>query len=128
MLLLTDSQRSATKYYDQSKTSMLKFRRTLQNFVTILKERNVDSQLNIVKDPSELTVEYIIQIIGRLGESKENASKTKSCKNFIQSCHRRYEDNKGIVEGILTMIPNDIYGSVISGGFTVILAVSVMSL
>ncbi|PQE11002.1 hypothetical protein CJF31_00000718 [Rutstroemia sp. NJR-2017a BVV2] len=113
----------ATKYYDQSKTSMLKFRGTLQSFVTVLKERNVDSQLNIVlKDPSELTVEYIIQIINRLGERNENPSKTKSCKNFIQSCHRKYEDNKGIVEGILTMIPNDIYGSVISGGFTVILA------
>jgi hypothetical protein len=108
---------------------MLKFRETLQSFVTLLKERKVDSQLNIVlKDPSEFTVEYIIQIINRLGERNENPSKTKSCKNFIRSCHRKYEDNKGIVEGILTMIPNDIYGSVISGGFTVILAVSLFRL
>lgn len=34
------------------------------------------------------------------------------------------EDNRGVIEGILAMIPVDIYGSVISGGFTLILAVS----
>ncbi|KAM3069777.1 hypothetical protein ACMFMG_010485 [Clarireedia jacksonii] len=113
----------SAKCYEQSKARILTFRRTLQNFVTLLKERKVDSQLNIVlKDPSEFTVEYIIQIINRLGESSENPSKTKSCKNFVQKCHRKVKDNKDIVEGILNMIPNDIYGSVISGGVTLILA------
>lgn len=104
---------------------MVTFRQTLKDFVTILRERNVDSQLDIVfRDPSDFTVEYILHIINRLGESNKNPSKTKSCKNFIRSWYRKLEDNKGIMEGILTMVPNDIYGSVISGGFTLILAVS----
>ncbi|KAL9112648.1 MAG: hypothetical protein Q9187_007750 [Circinaria calcarea] len=111
------------KYYDQSKTSMAIFHRTLKNFVTLLKERKVDSQLNIViKDPSEFTVEYIMDIISRLGESSENPSKTILCKNFIQRCCWNVEKNRGVIEGILTMIPGDIYGSVISGGFILILA------
>lgn len=104
---------------------MVIFRRTLRNFVTVLKERKVDVQLGIViKDPSEFTVEYILEIISRLGESSGSPSKIRSCKKFIKSCYRKVEDNRGVVEGILTMVPNDIYGSLISGGFTLILAVS----
>jgi hypothetical protein len=96
---------------------MVTFRRTLKTFVTVLKERKVYSQLNIVKDPSEFTFEYILEIISRLGESSENPSKIASCKNFIQSCwrklERKLEDNRGVIDG-----------SVISGGLTLILAAS----
>jgi hypothetical protein len=104
---------------------MVTFRGILKKFVAVLKERKVDSQLGIViKDPSEFTIEYILEIINKLGEGRENAAKTRSCKNFIQRCYRKMKDNRGVIEGMLTLIPNDIYGSVISGGFTLILAVS----
>lgn len=104
---------------------MLKFRSTLANFAAMLKDRNVGSKLNVViKDPSEFTMDYILEIINGLGKASEHPSKTTLCKKFIKSCYRKVEGNKDVIEGFLTMIPDDIYGSVISGGFTLILAAS----
>ncbi|RSL39554.1 hypothetical protein CEP53_013973 [Fusarium sp. AF-6] len=109
--------------YNQSQKSLEKFRRTLQRFVAILKERNVDTQLNItIKDPSQFTCDYVLHIIDKIRETRESAAKTRSCKNFVRRCYRKMEDNRGAIEGFLTMIPNDIYGSVISGGFVMIMA------
>jgi hypothetical protein len=103
---------------------MVTFRQTLQRFVAVLKRRKVDDELGIViKDPSEFTVEYILEITNKIGESRENSMKTKSCKSFIRKCYRKVEDNRGVIGGILTMVPDDVYGSVISGGCSLILAV-----
>ena len=118
-------QLSTTQYYHQSKASMEAFHQALTGFVVLLKNRKVDAQLNIViKDPSEFTIPYILDIVNCLGNDGQNPSKMTTCKKFVQSCYKKAEENKGVVEGLLTMIPNDAYGSVISGGFMVILAVS----
>lgn len=104
------------------------FRQTLQRFIATLKERKVDSQLGIAikDDPSEFTVSYMLGIISKIDKIRESASNSKAriCNNFIRKCFRKMEASKGVIEGILTLAPDDIYGSIISGGFTLILAVS----
>lgn len=115
---------SITKCYQESEKRMAKFQQTLQSFVYLLRERNVDKELNIeIKDPGDLTMEDVLTIIGKIQESR-NTKQVKSCKDFIHKCYRKAESKRGIAEAALTMIPNDAYGSVISGGFTLILAVS----
>ncbi|RSM12542.1 hypothetical protein CEP52_002423 [Fusarium oligoseptatum] len=101
----------------------LTFRWTVQKLVAVLKERNVDTQLNItIKDPSEFTCDYVLQLIDKIQERRDNAIKTSSCKNFVRRCYQKVEDNRGAIEAFLTIIPNDAYGSVISGGFAMIMA------
>lgn len=91
----------------------------------MLRERGVDSELGIViKDADELTLAYALEVISKISENRDNAAKTKSCKKFVERCCRKMEDNKGVVEGVLAMIPTDIYGSLISGSISLILAVS----
>ncbi|RSL82430.1 hypothetical protein CEP51_005151 [Fusarium floridanum] len=95
----------------------------VQKLVAVLKERNVDTQLNItIKDPSEFTCDYVLQLIDKIQERRDNAIKTSSCKNFVRRCYQKVEDNGGAIEAFLTIIPNDAYGSVISGGFAMIMA------
>ncbi|KAI8712656.1 hypothetical protein NCS52_01364200 [Fusarium sp. LHS14.1] len=111
------------KAYRQSQQSLETFRRTLQKLVAVLRERNVNTQLNIdIKDPSEFTCEYVLQVIDKIGENRESSTKTRSCKNFVRRCYQKMEDNRSAIEGFLAMIPNDVYGSVISGGFAMIMA------
>lgn len=96
----------------------------LQKLVAVLRERNVNTQLDLdIKDPSEFTCEYVLQIINKIGETRDSAAKTISCKNFVRRCYQKVDDNGRAIDGFLTMIPSDVYGSVISGGFAMIMAV-----
>lgn len=102
---------------------MEKFQQTLHSFVRLLRERNVDKDLNVViKDPGELTMQDALVIISKIQEGRD-PKHVRSCKSFIQKCYRKAEDNRGAIGAILSMLPNDSYGSVISGGFALILAV-----
>lgn len=115
---------SHERCYEQSRKSIAQFRQTLRRFVDTLKRRKVDSQLDIsIENPDAFTINDILGIINKLGEGQGDDSKTGSCKSFIRRCYRRVEDNRDVIEAILSMLPSDIYGSVISGGFSLIMAV-----
>jgi len=106
---------------------MEKFQQTLRNFVRLLRERNVDKELNVaIKDPAEFTMRDALAIIHKIQEGRDPKHMT-SFKAFIQKCYRKAEKHRGAIETILAMLPTDSYGSVISGGFTMILAVSLVS-
>ncbi|KAM7204874.1 hypothetical protein V8F33_001463 [Rhypophila sp. PSN 637] len=111
-----------TKCYEESQKRMIKFQNTLQSFVRLLRERNVDNELNVeIKDPEHLTMADALAIIGKIQEGR-NSKQVKSCKDFVHKCYRKAESKRAVAEAVLSMIPNDAYGSVISGGFTLILA------
>ncbi|RYP23848.1 hypothetical protein DL765_000925 [Monosporascus sp. GIB2] len=112
----------ATKYYEESGRQMQKFNRILEKFVLVLKERNVEADLEIVlRNPADFTLDYVLELVNKIDERRESASRTKRCKAFIRKWYRKANENKAIVEGLITIIPNN-YGSIISGGFTLILA------
>lgn len=99
---------------------------TMRRLVTTLKKARVEERLGVtLKDPREFDVEYILGIVGKLKDAKD-APNTRSCKNFIRSCYRKVEDNRGVIGEILDMVPSDIYGSVLSGGFSLILTASIL--
>ncbi|KAK4443249.1 hypothetical protein QBC34DRAFT_443561 [Podospora aff. communis PSN243] len=118
----------AAKYYEESAKSMVKFQQTLERLTAILKTRNVEKELQIdaIKSPNDpsFNLEYVLSITNKLQEGRENAVYAKTCKGFIRRCYRKAERHlqKDTVQGILGLVPNDVYGSVISGGFTLILA------
>lgn len=62
-------------------------------------------------------------IINKIQESRDPKHMT-SFKAFILKCYRKAEDNRGVIEAILSMLPTGSYASVISRGFTLILTVS----
>ncbi|KAK4224088.1 hypothetical protein QBC38DRAFT_486249 [Podospora fimiseda] len=115
-----------TAYYEESEKRLAKFRETLQAFVRLIKERNVESDLSIIlKDPSDgaFTLDYALSVVARIDEGPPDTSThAKTCKAFIRRCFKKVDNNKQIIDGILSMVPNDVYGSVISGAFTIILA------
>ena len=117
------------KVYEESAKTKEVFCASLKNLAVLLKERKVDQQLNItIKDPNEFSMEYILEVINKIEQGKDTEGRTKACKNFVRRCHRKMEDNKAVVDGILAMVPTDIYGSVLSGGITLILAVRIFSI
>ena len=63
----------------------------LQKLVAVLRERNVNTQLDLdIKDPSEFTCEYVLQIINKIGETRDSAAKTRSCKTLSGDAIRRW--------------------------------------
>jgi len=116
---------SHEKLQEESKKDSQAFQRSLERFIAVLRERKVDTQLGIeLKDAKDFTMDYVLELIRKIGERKENGSKTQACKNFVNKYCRKIEDHKGVIEGILGLVPTDIYGSLLSGGFSLILVVS----
>ncbi|KAK3349667.1 hypothetical protein B0T25DRAFT_591901 [Lasiosphaeria hispida] len=112
-----------SKCYAESQKSLVRFKQTLERLAVVLRERNVEMELGVViKDPSEFTLDYVLGIANKIQEGRENSLDAKSCKAFIRRCYRKFEKKRGVVGAILSMVPDDAYGSVISGGFTLILA------
>ncbi|KAK3988846.1 hypothetical protein QBC44DRAFT_397433 [Cladorrhinum sp. PSN332] len=115
-----------TAYYEESEKRMVKFRDTLEAFVALIKERNVEADLGIVlKEPTDdtFTLDYALSIVAKIDEGPPHTSThAKTCKTFIRRCYRKIEENKQAIDHIMSMVPNDVYGSVISGGFSIILA------
>jgi hypothetical protein len=98
---------------------------TLQSFCTILKKRKLDIKLGInIKDPKDYTFEDVLSIASKIYNKQERSSDTRSCMNAIQRCFRVVAKNESALTSLLSLAPTDVYGSVLSGGFTVILAVS----
>ncbi|KAI1753756.1 hypothetical protein F4782DRAFT_529174 [Xylaria castorea] len=118
--VLKDTVLNVSRYYQESKKRKLDFQQRLEEFAYMLKRRNVDKELRIeIKNPKDFDLPYILEIIDRI--EKHSAMK-RPYKAFVRKCFRRIEDNKAIIKGIISFVPDDVYGALISGGFTLILA------
>ncbi len=114
------------KCYEESQKRVVRFQQTLQRLAAVLRERHVEEELGIaIKDPREFTLDYVIELTEKIHEGRENGLKIRSCKNFAKRCFRKVQENRQVIDGILGLVPDDIYGSVISGGFSLIMAVSI---
>jgi hypothetical protein len=76
-----------------------------------------------LKKPSEYNLKDVLQIADKVYERHKNAGDVKSCTGAIRKCFRFVGKNSSPLQSLLEFVPSDSYGSVISGGFTVILAV-----
>ncbi|KAH8159161.1 hypothetical protein CIB48_g9081 [Xylaria polymorpha] len=108
------------KYYQESKKRKLEFQQRLGRFACMLKDRNVDKELHIeIKDPEDFNLPYVLEIIDKI---EKRTDMKRPYKAFVRRCFRKIEDNKAVIEGIISFVPDDVYGALISGGFTLILA------
>ncbi|KAI0193585.1 hypothetical protein EV127DRAFT_509713 [Xylaria flabelliformis] len=115
-----DTVLNDSRYYQDSRNRKLEFQQSLERFACILKSRNVDKELRIeIKDPKDFDLRYILEIIDKI---EKHTTMKRPYKAFFKRYLHKVEENKAVIEGILSFVPDDIYGSLISGGFTLILA------
>jgi len=101
-----------------------KFQETLKSFSQILQSRSIFKKLDIeARDPANFDLDYVLKIAAKIQEHKDGSEDTQTIKRFARKCFRGATQNKTAITALLSMVPNDIYGSVISGGFSLILAV-----
>ncbi|KAI8955985.1 hypothetical protein F4801DRAFT_599184 [Xylaria longipes] len=115
-----DTVLNTSRFYQESKRRKLEFQQRLERFARMLKDRNVDKELRIeIKDAKDFNLPYVLEIIDQI---EKRTDVKRPYKAFVRRCFRIIEDNKAVIEGIISFVPDDMYGTLISGGFTLILA------
>jgi hypothetical protein len=118
-------ERASVDYHVESAAKLEQFERTLQKFAATIKERGLDGKLNIdLKDPKAYSMSDVLSIAVKIQEKHRDADEVKTAMGRIRKCFRFAEDHHGQLKRLLKFVPNDTYGTVISGGFTMILGVS----
>ncbi|KAI1258015.1 hypothetical protein MGN70_001060 [Eutypa lata] len=110
-------------YFKESQERSAQFKKTLLDFCKILKKQNLDGTLGIkLKEPESYTLKDVTEIAQKLQERKQQSESTTGCLGAIRRLFKRALNEKGVLTSMLNFIPNDTYGTLISGGFTMILA------
>lgn len=112
-------------YYAESKKRVRLFEETLERFCKTLEKHDLAKKMDItLKKPNEYNLTDVIRIADKVYEKHKTAADVQSCTGKIRKCFRLVGKNASPLQCLLKFVPSDTYGSVISGGFTVILAVS----
>ena len=120
-------QLSATSedYYRESREHVKQFQSTLAAFQKNLVDRKLDQRFDIeIKDVSDYTLKDVLKIAQVVEQSHKNADKVHTCMGRIRKFFRASGRNASTFKRLLAFVPGDSYGSVICGGFTIILGVS----
>lgn len=108
--------------YETSARTLEDFRKTLETFKKTLRRNRVSEKLNIeLKD--QYSFEDVMEVATRLKGSHENDGSIGTCMTKIKTAFRYIGKRKGVLANLLKFAPNDSYGVVICGGFTLILGV-----
>lgn len=111
-------------YFKESEEKVAKFKNTLSQFCKTLEERKLGKKLGIeIKDPDDYKMQDVLNVAQELQSKHQDDKTSKGYLGKIRRCFRRLLEHRGILHNILSFIPNDSYGSAISGGFAIILAV-----
>ncbi|KAL8300752.1 hypothetical protein RB593_010210 [Gaeumannomyces tritici] len=107
-------------YYAESQKKVAALKTRLVDFSK--KMHGLDNGYKIAhKAPEQYGMNDVLDIVRRIENKHRTLDKVMSCSGIIRRCFRAAGENSGAIEGLLSFAPNDIYGSVISGGFTLIL-------
>ncbi|XDG07176.1 hypothetical protein ABKA04_006791 [Annulohypoxylon sp. FPYF3050] len=110
-------------YFKESEEKVAKFKKTLSQFCKTLEERKLGKKLGIeIKDPDDYKMQDVLTIAQELQSKHQDDKTSKGYLGKIRRCFRRLLEHRGVLHNMLSFIPNDSYGSAISGGFTIILA------
>lgn len=97
---------------------------TLSRFSATLKARGFDREMRIdLKNPNSYNMEDVLSIAGSIEKRYRNSENVKNAMGVIRKCFRRTGEHHGQLRRLLAFVPNDTYGTIISGGFTMILGV-----
>lgn len=123
---LTLNDYPAEDYFRESEKHMKELQLTLTKFTQTLVKRGLAQELGIeIKEPHQYTMQNVMDIAQRVQQRHANSdSVAAGSLGLIRKCFRQAVKKKGILNNLLSFIPSDSYSSVICGGFTLILGVS----
>lgn len=110
-------------YHKASRARMQEFQITLQKFHQHMEKRKDKDTSIKLKSPGDYTFKDVLEITTKLHEDHKSASQVKNCMGLIRKLFRGAGENSSILENLLNFVPNGTYGSVICGGFSMILTV-----
>jgi hypothetical protein len=100
------------------------FQEVLMRFQKTLEAKDILKKLDLpARDPGHYDLKYVMEIANRIKDHRDHTENTQKCRGFMQKCAESVDSRRRAIGGILSMIPSDVYGSVISGGFGLILLV-----
>ncbi|KAK7697290.1 hypothetical protein SLS64_013678 [Diaporthe eres] len=108
-------------YHKASRARMQEFQITLQKFHQHMEKRKDKDTSIKLKSPDDYTFKDVLEITTKLHEDHKSASQVRNCMGLIRKLFRGVGENSSILESLLKFVPNDTYGSVICGGFSMIL-------
>ncbi|KAL1862621.1 hypothetical protein Daus18300_008418 [Diaporthe australafricana] len=102
---------------------MEEFQKILKRFTETLQKKKVFSRLGIpLRDPLDFDLEYVLSIASKISEWRDKSEDVNACVRFARKCWQKATKNKDVLSGLISLTPTDTYGSLISGGFTFVLA------
>lgn len=103
---------------------MAQFQNTLKSFCKIIKKQQLDKKLGIrIKEPREYQIDDVLEVAKKLADRHKDSDNTTKCMRVIRKAFRVASKHKTALTNLLSFAPSDVYGSVLCGAFTVILAV-----
>jgi hypothetical protein len=121
---VTRDQVPAQDHFAESQKQVEKFKETLALFQKNLVDRKVASKYEIeIKDADSYTLEDVLKIAQVVQHKHDVSDEVHSCMGRLKKFFRATGRNATTFKRLLAFMPDDIYGSVICGGFTVILGV-----
>lgn len=79
-----------------------------------------------IKDADKYTLNDVLKIAQVVQQNHKDADKVHSSMGRIRKFFRASGRNASTFQKLLAFVPNETYGSIICGGFTIILGVSKM--
>ncbi|KAK1991838.1 hypothetical protein LX36DRAFT_589633 [Colletotrichum falcatum] len=77
-----------------------------------------------LKDPARCDLSYVYKVATAAVERRDGSGSLRACKDFARKCFKSASKRDTALGAIMSMIPSDAYGSVISGGVMTILAIA----
>lgn len=112
------------KYYQASRDKRKEFEALLTDFSKLIDDRQLQKRLQVKsKGLNEYRMQDVLEIAEMVQTTHGNKSKVREHTAILRKCFASVGRNQGAVNNLLKFIPNDTYGSVICGGFTMILTV-----
>ncbi|KAK9776801.1 putative Fungal STAND N-terminal Goodbye domain-containing protein [Seiridium cardinale] len=109
-------------YFAESQKQVETFKQTLALFQKNLIQRKVDQKYEIeIKDANSYTLEDVLKIAQTVQKKHKDADQVHSCMGRLKKFFHATGRNATTFKKLLAFVPDDVYGSVICGGFTVIL-------
>ncbi|GKT47611.1 uncharacterized protein ColSpa_07792 [Colletotrichum spaethianum] len=95
----------------------------MKRFVQNMGTRKAFKDLGVdLKDPARCDLNYVYKVATAAVEQRDGTGSLRACKDFARKCFKSANKRDTALGAIMSMIPGDVYGSVISGGVMTILA------
>ncbi|KAL1867905.1 hypothetical protein Daus18300_006180 [Diaporthe australafricana] len=116
------SSLSPEKYYQASRDKRKEFEVLLVNFAKLVDDRQLQKRFYVKsKSLQDYKIQDVLEIAEKVQTTHGSTPKVKEHTAVFKKCFAAVGRNSGALKNLLNFIPDDSYGSIIFGGFTMIL-------